>query len=760
VITKQGQVQRIKPFLTESQRRSQRNLLGIIGLTAFLVAIGIFWISNSEQADLFFEWLSLFQQQAAEDLKAPDERSVWLLALGLLLSTQVVMRVSPKPKDWSRFLIITILLVLTARYVLWRSVATLNLSTPMNGAFSLGLYVIEVLAISNAAIRLFLMLREKDRHYEAELYSLSVESGSYLPSVDIFIPTYSEPPVVLRRTIVGCQAIDYSRKKVYLLDDGKRPEIKALAAELGCCYITRPDNRHAKAGNLNHAIDKTNGDLIVVFDADFVPTRNFLIRTVGFFQNKTIGLVQTHQCFYNADSFARNLGLDKEMPHENEAFGRHYLLIRDGSNSSLCYGSSFVMRRSALQDVGGFVTHSVSEDLFTGIQLAAKGHQVIYLDENLSAGLVPEDMPSQVIQRQRWARGSMQAFFLKENPLTIPGFNLRQRLAYFEGIFQWFNSPFRIGFLVVPIVASFLEIVPFSTTILDWAYFFLPLYLIQTSTFAWLNHRASSAIVADVYSVMNCFPVSATVLQTLVRPFSKGFRVTPKGTINTKVTFHWNLAMPLIVLLMLTACSLIWQAIVLAFHLKLSENPRTEDFFKLGLIWGSYNMLVLGAAILSYVDIPKPNLYEWFEQRRPVQLKVADQVINAVTTRLSEVGAEIKLFDSEMPALPKEDHLVRLYIFDDSGEKLALSATVTDTCCHSKLPRLKLAFEQVTPKQHRQLIEWLFCNPGQWPRQAAPGELRTAWLLIRALIRPRFLSKRVSVTTGVAFADGPVHLRA
>ncbi len=124
--------------------------------------------------------------------------------------------------------------------------------------------------------------------------------------------------------------------------------------------------------------------------------------------------MQTHQCFYNADSFARNLGLDKEMPHENEAFGRHYLLIRDGSNSSLCYGSSFVMRRSALQDVGGFVTHSVSEDLFTGIQLAAKGHQVIYLNENLSAGLVPEDMPSQVIQRQRWARGSMQAFFSRK----------------------------------------------------------------------------------------------------------------------------------------------------------------------------------------------------------------------------------------------------------------------------------------------------------------------------------------------------------
>ncbi len=259
---------------------------------------------------------------------------------------------------------------------------------------------------------------------------------------------------------------------------------------------------------------------------------------------------------------------------------------------------------------------------------------------------------------------------------------------------------------------------------------------------------------------MNCFPVSATVLQTLVRPFSKGFRVTPKGTINTKVTFHWNLAMPLIILLILTGCSLIWQAIILAFHIRPLQNPAAEDFFKLGLIWGSYNMLILGAAILSYVDIPKPNLYEWFERRRPVQLKVADQVINGVTTRLSEVGAEIKLFDSEMPAFLEEDQLIKLYIFDDSGEKLAVSATITDTYRHSKLPRLKLAFEQVTSEQHRQLIEWLFCKSGQWSRQAAPGELRTAWLLIRALIRPRFLSKHANVATDVAFADGQVHLRA
>ncbi|UBF28203.1 glycosyltransferase [Kovacikia minuta CCNUW1] len=547
-------------------------------------------------------------------------------------------------------------------------------------------------------------------------------------------------------------------------------EIRALAAELGCNYIARPVNRHAKAGNLNYAIGKTNGELLTVFDADFVPTRNFLTRTVGFFQNETIGIVQTHQCFYNADSFARNLGLEKEIPHENEAFGRHYLPIRDGANSSLCYGSSFVMRRSALQKVGGFATQSVSEDLYTGIRIATSGYQVIYLNENLSAGLVPEDMPSQVIQRQRWTRGSMQAFFLKDNPITVPGFNLRQRIAYIEGIFQWFNSPARLGFLILPIAVTFLGIVPISTTIQDWTYFFLPLYLIQLSTFSWLNHRASPALIADVYSVMNCFPVSMTVFQTLVSPFSKGFRVTPKGTIHKSMVFRWQLAMPLIVLLILNTASLIWQTYSLVMQVGQGANPETAEYLRLGLVWGIYNLLVLGLAILCFVDIPKLESYEWLEQRRSVEIQTGDRFIHATTTQISEVGVEILLSEQDLQILRNQDTTVTLHIPD---QNLLLQAkirpppntltgwggkpdrllklprfrsfrsqqpqTKNQSLPHSHSGTIQLTFEPLSSQQYRQLVEWVFCQPGQWQPQPSPSELRTAWLLLRAILHPPFL---------------------
>ncbi|XGV99926.1 MAG: glycosyltransferase [Leptolyngbya sp. BL-A-14] len=723
--------------------------LAFLGTVALATGPSIAWFSHTgKMAQIFAQYAWLQEFFPSWLVQAVADGHYLLAPTGiLLLVVLVVMKLSPEPRRWSRTIVVGILLTLTIRYLAWRSFSTLNLSTPLTGFFSLALLLTEILVISNAATRLFLMLRERDRRHEANCYAIAVERGTFLPSVAIFIPTHSEPPFILRRTIIGCQALDYAHKTVYLLDDGKRPDVKALAAELGCHYIARPVNQHAKAGNLNYAIDQTDSELIAVFDADFIPTRNFLIRTVGFFQNQKIGIVQTHQCFYNPDSFTQNLGLEQEIPHENEVFGRHDQLIRDGSNSSLCYGSSFVMRRRALQDVGGFVTQSVSEDLFTGIRIAAKGYQVIYLDENLSAGLVPEAMPAQVTQRQRWTRGSLQAFFLKENPLFIPGLSLRQRIAYLEGIFQWFNSPARVIFLVLPIVVSFLQIAPIITTIRDWSSFYLPLYLIQLATFSWLNHRANPALIADVYAVMNCFPVSATVIHTLLKPFSKGFRVTPKGTTQAKGVFNWRLALPLIVLLMLTISSLAWQSYMLAFHIGIATNALTSESIRLGLVWGVYNALVLAVAILTFFDIPRLEPYAWLEQQRVVQLERSEEYIQGITTRISELGAEVTLFsESAIRAFLGSNKPTFLTI---PAENLRLPATVTETRFSAKALTVKLAFEETTPKQQRRFIEWLFCQPGQWQPKAAPGELRMGWLLLRTVLYPRALMSKAMPTDKV-----------
>lgn len=727
------QVRRTKPYLYRLLQQPQWATFWFLGVAACLLAICFAWFTNIGGISQIFQTLDIWQLAAREWLKAPSDNAGWQLSLALLAAAQVLMRVSPKPKAWSRFLAVTILLVLIARYLMWRLLTTLNLANPINGVSSLLLLGLEAITFAVAGVQIFLMLRERDRSADADRYSVAVEAGTFTPAVDILIPTFNEPSVILRRTIVGCQALEYPNKQVYLLDDGKREEIRQLAAELGCHYITRPGNRNAKAGNLNHGLRQTNGELIVVFDADFVPTRNFLTRTVGFFQNSAIALVQTHQCFYNPDQVTRNLGLEKDVPHETEISFRHYLMLREGSNSAPCYGSSFVMRRTALEEVGGFASKSISEDLYTGIRISARGYRTVYLNENLSAGLVPEDLVSQLSQRQRWARGTLQAFFIKENPLTIPGLTLRQRIAYLEAILQWINTVVRGIFLLLPIAIAFFGIVPFFSNMRDWAYFFLPVYLFQLSTFAWLRHRAFGAVLSDVYSIILCVPLSATILHTLVSPFSRGFQVTPKGASTHRVVFRWKLALPLIVLWTLTAASIALQANNWVNFIG-QVSPEMNDFVKLGVFWGSYNLFVIAVAILSLFDLPKPNPYEWFEQQRSVQLEIEDEFVYGTTVRLSEIGAEVKLAKPDF--LGTRSRQTIPVILHLPNEELSLKASVVNVNHAHKTPILTLGFEQLNTEQHRRLIELLFCNPGQWRSIAAPGEIRSLWLLFRSLLRP------------------------
>ena len=624
--------------------------LVVLGAVAFAGAIAGAWFAGEGTVSGIFATINTWQQNPPVWLQVPATSKMYLLVPTVVLVSVALaaIKISPQPQKRSRAVVVAIVLALTIRYVLWRSLATLNLSDPLNGIFSLGLFFLEMLMVFTSSIQLYLMLRVKDRRREADRMAVAVESGNFAPPVDIFIPTYNEPAFILRRTVIGCQALDYANKKVHLLDDTKRPEIKLLAKELGCEYITRPDNIHAKAGNINHATALTNGELIVVFDADFIPTKNFLTRTVGFFQNLKIALVQTPQSFYNHDPIARNLGLENVLAPEEEVFYRQIEMIKDSADSVICCGTSFVVRRSALKTAGGFVTDSICEDYFTGIRLSATGYRLVYLDEKLSAGLAAENIEAHLTQRLRWARGTLQAFFIDSNPLTIRGLRFVQRLCHLEGLLHWFTSLTRVLFLLMPLAYSFLGILPLRASARELLYFFLPYYLVQVTVFSWLNRRSRSALLSDVYSFFQCIPLAVTVVSAMLNPFEKRFQVTPKGIASDRFRFNWKLGWPLIVLFAATAFSL-WQNTNI--HLvknvgslqAISESADLLKGISLGWIWSAYNLLMLGIALLILVDIPKPDIYEWFNLRRVVQLNIGGQSFWGITTVISESGAEVAL---------------------------------------------------------------------------------------------------------------------
>lgn len=733
--------------------RTQSATLLLIGTVLLIGGISAAWFAGEGKITTIFQQLDALQKNPPLWLEVPMVAGQYLLlpAIALLIVALIVMKVSPEPRTWSRWIVITILLVLTGRYVAWRSLSTLNLADPRDGVVSLGLFLLEMLMLASGTIQLFLMLRVKDRRREAEERAIAVQEGTFLPSVDVLIPTYNEAEFILRRTIMGCQAMNYPHKQVYLLDDTRRPEMKALAAELGCHYVTRSDNRFAKAGNLNHAVAQTSGELIVVFDADFVPTQNFLTRTVGFFQDASVALVQTPQSFYNSDPIARNLGLEDILTPEEEVFYRQIQPIRDGAGSVICSGTSFVVRRSALEAVGGFVTDSLSEDYFTGIRLSAKGYRLVYLDEKLSAGLAADNMAAHATQRLRWARGTLQAFFIKANPLTIPGLSLVQRLAHLEGLLHWFTSLSRVGYLLIPLAYSF-GLIPVRATADEILYFFLPYYVVQFAVFSWLNHHARSALLSDIYSLVLAFPLALTVIQVMLNPFSSGFKVTPKGTVSDRYSFNWNLALPLIGLFVLTAASL-WRNLGIcmvkgAWQAKVSPELALQvKGIGLGWLWSGYNLIMIGIALLILLDVPKPDPNEWFDLRRTVRLTtespeaaVAPMTHWGVTTMLSEAGAEVALTQAGFPKLEKDETIaVRLEILEAN---LKLDGKAVRTGMQDEFPTVRVQFEKLTLAQQRCLVEMLFCRPGQWKRHQTPNEFRSLLLLFRILLKPRVLFER------------------
>ena len=720
-------------------------LVGIIAIAAMIVAL---WAAGIGEIENIFDYLNSLQQQPPMWVEAPMLMSNFLIAPTIVcfLVTLTITKISPEPKTWSRTVVIAVLLGLLAHYVTWRSLSTLNLSTPLNGTFSIALFVLEMFALFSSSLQLFLMLKVRDRKKEADRLAQQVIEGAFNPAVDIMVPSYDEPAFILRRTIIGCQAIDYPNKTVYLLDDTRRPEIKELAAELGCEYRTRPHNEHAKAGNLNYTIPQTQGEFIVIFDADFVPTKNFLHRTLGFFQDEQVALVQTPQSFYNVDPIARNLGLEDVLTPEEEVFYRQLQPVKDGAGSVVCSGTSFVVRRQALEDIGGFVTDSLSEDYFTGIRLSAKGYRLVYIDEKLSAGLAAENISAHATQRLRWARGTLQAFFIKSNPLTIPGLNPLQRLAHLEGLLHWFNSLGSVFFLLMPLAYAFLDIIPVRASSQEFLYFFLPYYITQITVFSWLNYRSRSAILSGVYGLVLAFPLALTVIQVMLNPFAKGFKVTPKGTKSDRFNFNWSLALPLLILFAFTAYSL-WSNLCACWladmHGEYTSQWEQVKGLSLGWIWSSYNLVSIGAALLILLDVPKPDLHEWFNLRRTIQLTATSEnqeKLFGVTTSISEVGADISLTQTNLPRLSNQETLpVELTILE---ENLVLPGELVGINNGGDFLNAQIRFQPLNLQQQRQLIALLFCRPGQWKRKNTPGELVSLWLLFKILLFPQVLFNR------------------
>jgi cellulose synthase (UDP-forming) len=428
-------------------------------------------------------------------------------------------------------------------WIIWRWSFSLN---PEALTFSIVLVVAETYGLINS----FFLI--------ATVWKLKYRDAPPTPkglSVDVFITNYDEPLEVLRRTAIGARAIKYPHR-TFMLDDGKRDEVKAMADALGIGYIRRADNAHAKAGNLNHALGVTQGEFILQLDADHVPLPNILHRLLGYFNDSGVAFVQSPQDFYNTDSFTHVVNEEgRSLWEENRIFFSLLQPGKDTWNAAFFCGSCGVLRRKAFEEIGGFSTKTITEDMETSIVLHGRGWRSVYHGETLAYGLAPSSAFAYHVQRLRWGQGSMQ-ILRKLNPLTYPGLTIPQRLAYLSSTATYLDGIQKLIFYLAPVVFFFTGWLPVNVTNAELVTRLVPYVLFSIMSFEMLSRGTGWILISERYNMAKFW----TYIKACSGFFAKKplkFNVTPKGTGDVPFETY----APQLFLLVISVVSLIWATV-------------------------------------------------------------------------------------------------------------------------------------------------------------------------------------------------------
>ena len=562
-----------------------------------------------------------------------------LMAFGLFL---IAVAVWPRPTPMSRVLLLSTSVAFIAQYMWWRVSETLPPPAfNVEYAIAIGFLIAEIAGTAAAALSILFLFRVRDRSVDADRNAQWLDREANYPSVDVLICSYNEEKSILERTIVGALAMDYPNFRVWMLDDSRRDWLKTLCEQLGCGYVSRPDNKHAKAGNINHALQfladlPDPPQFVSILDADFVPTPRFLRRAMTLFRDPTIGVVQTPQHFINPDPIQINLGATKFWPDEQRYFFDIVMPAKDAWSAAFCCGTSSIIRMHPLLAIGGFPTDSVTEDYLLTLRLKETGYATAYLNEPLSYGLAPEGLKEYVTQRSRWCLGFMQIARGRSGPFSQTSMlSLTDRIALAETFLNWtavYVS--RAVGLTIPIASLAFDIHPFRASLHDIATHFLPYWLWNGLTMHWLSGGRVVPILSDVSQIIVMPQVLRAVVAGLFRPQGHKFQVTAKGGDRGRRFVEWGLMRPFAILIGLTIL-----AIVYAFYI----NGRVDTLRYSGpaVAWCWYNLLVL--VVLCFVCIEQPRLRaaERFDSRDLVRVKSAtlEQVMQLAD--LSITGARI-----------------------------------------------------------------------------------------------------------------------
>jgi len=553
-----------------------------------------------------------------------------------ILAQMALFHLSRTSARWSRIGSSALGIALALRYLLWR----LSSAIPegQNAAQQIWVWIFvgfECAGILSSSLVLFFMSRHRDRSADADAKQNS--PLLYAP-VDVLIATYNEPYDILERTIVGAEAIRHPDLRVWVLDDGARLWVKELAEELGAFYVSRVKGKHAKAGNVNnglaHALNTGRPpEFVLLLDADFVPRLEILERTLGLFEEKDVGIVQTPQHFFNPDPVQSNLFCASVWPDEQRFFFNFLMPCKDAWGAAFCCGTSAVFRVAALQACGGMATETVTEDMLTTFRMEEVGYKTIYLNEPLSMGLAPEGLHEYITQRFRWCLGAIQQIYTRWSFAGSARLSLISRLSFLDGILYWITrSAFQLMLLTAPMVYWLTGTAVIQAETPDLVYYLAPMVAANLMFMSFFARNRIMPLVTDVAALITSFTLVRTIAHGLVKPRGHAFKVTAKGKSSETATVQWHLFLQFASLAWITLAGMIWS-------LRSNSVYNGTPGYAMKVIWSLVSTAIFSIAALAAVEQPRLRKHERFDSGEQAEVHIGANVFDCTVKDISVGGA-------------------------------------------------------------------------------------------------------------------------
>ena len=619
-----------------------------------------------------------------------------------------------------RFFAIVFGCLLSIRYLIWRGVYTLDATDIFSLIAMWTLFAAEIYSgaihLLGCFVNIFPLTRPQ--------LSIKKYSVAELPTIDLLVPSYNESEELLEITIRAAFMLDYPKEKlsIHLLDDGgtdqkinqnnkvaaqealnRRQSLQLLCDKLGVQYHTRKENLHAKAGNINSALENMSGELVVILDADHVPTSDFLSRTIPWFiKDEKVFLVQSPHFMDNPDPIERNyFSAFTRMPSENDMF---YSTIQKGldywSSSFFC-GSAAILRRRHLDLVGGIAGESITEDAETALSLHSLGYKSVYVEKPMISGLATESFASFIQQRIRWAQGMAQILILKK-PFLDKGLAWYQKCGYLSSILFWFFPFARLTFLLSPLGYLLFGLELIHASLSEILVYTIPHVIVSFRLSHVLFGKNRWPMVSELYETIQSTFLFKALLTVFKNPRHPSFLVTPKGEDQSKTyisalsgSFYW-----LIFLLFLGNLGAVYHFFV---------SPDLRDITLLVFSWNLFNFILCLGLLDVLIEKKQVRGYSRLPAYDDIEISCGNsKLYRGHLLDLSRTGAKLTLNNAQQ--LPEEIELV--------GYSNALKRNVSLPCRvlhqNSQSGAVRVKFLTRTSHEKNDVIAFTLCDSNRW----------------------------------------------